>query len=162
LLARYPLLSPKEREKEFLRECGAAFIIGIGGQLSDGSIHDGRAPDYDDWSTPGEDGRMGLNGDIFVWNPVLEMPFELSSMGIRVDKTALLAQLEIRGMTQRKELYWHRRLLQDQMPLSIGGGIGQSRLCMYFLRKAHIGETQASMWPAEVLAECRRQNVPLL
>jgi aspartate--ammonia ligase len=162
LLARYPHLSPKEREKEFLRECGAAFIIGIGGQLSDGSIHDGRAPDYDDWSTQVEDGRKGLNGDIFVWNPVLEMPFELSSMGIRVDKTALLAQLEIRGMAQRKDLYWHRRLLQDQMPLSIGGGIGQSRLCMYFLRKAHIGETQASMWPAEMLAECRRQNVPLL
>ncbi len=162
LLARYPDLSPKQREKELLRECGAAFIIGIGGQLRDGTIHDGRAPDYDDWSSPGEDGQAGLNGDLFVWNPVLQMPFELSSMGIRVDKAALLKQLEIRGLMQRKDLYWHRRLLQDQMPLSIGGGIGQSRLCMYYLRKAHIGEIQASMWPVEMLTACRQQNVPLL
>jgi aspartate--ammonia ligase len=162
LLARYPKLSPKEREKELLKECGAAFIIGIGGQLSDGSIHDGRAPDYDDWSSPGENGYPGLNGDIFVWNPVLEMAFELSSMGIRVDKEALLRQLKIRDAMKRKDLYWHNRLLQDQMPLSVGGGIGQSRLCMYYLRKAHVGEIQASMWPAEMLKTCREHNIPLL
>ncbi len=162
LLVKYPKLSPKQRETELLRECGAAFIIGIGGRLSDGSIHDGRAPDYDDWSTPSANSHVGLNGDIFIWNPVLEMAFELSSMGIRVDKEALLRQLEIRGCLARRELYWHRRLLQNQMPLSIGGGIGQSRLCMYFLRKAHVGEIQASLWPEEMLARCRQHNIPLL
>ncbi len=162
LLARYPGLAPRERETEFVREHGAAFIIGIGGSLADGTIHDGRAPDYDDWSTPTVDGCKGLNGDIFVWNPVLKMAFELSSMGIRVDKQALVRQLDIRGCPERRELMWHRKLLQDEMPLSIGGGIGQSRLCMYFLRKAHIGEIQASLWPDEMIRRCREQNVPLL
>ncbi len=162
LLAKYPKLTPKQRETELLRECGAAFIIGIGGQLSDGTIHDGRAPDYDDWSTPCSNSYVGLNGDIFIWNPVLEMAFELSSMGIRVDKTALVRQLEIRNCPVRRELYWHRRLLQDQMPLSIGGGIGQSRLCMYFLRKAHVGEIQASLWPEEMVSACRKHNICLL
>ncbi len=162
LWEKYPNLTPKERETEFLREFGAAFIIGIGGTLPDGSIHDGRAPDYDDWSTRTDSGRMGLNGDIFVWNPVLEMAFELSSMGIRVDKEALLHQLEIRGCLERKELKWHRKLLNDEMPLSIGGGIGQSRLCMYFLRKAHVGEIQASLWPAKMIKACREHGISLL
>lgn len=162
LLARYPTLSPKERERRLLEECGAAFIAGIGGALANGEIHDGRAPDYDDWSTPSSPGRRGLNGDILVWNPVLNLAFELSSMGIRVDQAALLRQLTIRGCEQRRELYWHRKLLNNEMPLSIGGGIGQSRLCMYFLRKAHIGEIQASLWPDEMIAACRSQNIPLL
>ena len=162
LLARYPKLNPKERETELLRECRAAFIIGIGGQLPDGTIHDGRAPDYDDWSTSGDGNLPGINGDIFLWNPVLKMAFEISSMGIRVDKEALLRQLEIRNLMHRKELFWHRKLLQDQMPLSIGGGIGESRLCMYFLRKAHVGEIQASLWPADMLKACREAGMPLL
>lgn len=162
LLARYPTLPPKERERKLLQECGAAFIVGIGGPLANGEIHDGRAPDYDDWTTPCGDGRCGLNGDILVWNPVLKLAFELSSMGIRVDKPALLRQLELRGCQERRELYWHRKLLADEMPLSIGGGIGQSRLCMYFLRKAHIGEIQASLWPEDMRDGCRWLNIPLL
>ena len=162
LLARYPALTPKQRETELLRECRAAFIVGIGGQLADGTIHDGRAPDYDDWSTPTADGRQGLNGDLFVWNPVLNLAFELSSMGLRVDAPAMLRQLAIRGCPERTQLFWHQRLLQGQMPLSIGGGIGQSRLCMYYLRKAHVGEIQASLWPEEMVATCRKHNIPLL
>lgn len=162
LLARYPGKSPKQREYELLQECGAAFIIGIGGELSDGTIHDGRAPDYDDWSSLGENSKPGLNGDIFVWNPVLKMAFELSSMGIRVSPESLLRQLKIRSCTKRQELMWHRKLLANEMPLSIGGGIGQSRLCMYFLRKAHIGEIQASLWPQEMIEICRENNIPLL
>lgn len=162
LLARYPGKSPKQREYELLRECGAAFIMGIGGELSDGTIHDGRAPDYDDWSSMGENGKPGLNGDIFVWNPVLKMAFELSSMGIRVSPESLLRQLKIRSCPQRQELMWHRKLLANEMPLSIGGGIGQSRLCMYFLRKAHVGEIQASLWPQQMIEICRENNIPLL
>jgi aspartate--ammonia ligase len=162
LRSKYPKLTPKQREYRLLRECGAAFIIGIGGTLGDGTIHDGRAPDYDDWSTPTPGGRKGLNGDIFLWNPVLQMAFELSSMGIRVDKPALLRQLKIRNCMERKKLLWHQKLLNDEMPLSIGGGIGQSRLCMYFLRKAHVGEIQASLWPDEMVAACRKHRIPLL
>jgi aspartate--ammonia ligase len=162
LRAQYPKLTPKRREHQLLRECGAAFIIGIGGDLGDGSIHDDRAPDYDDWSTPTPEGRQGLNGDIMVWNPVLKMAFELSSMGIRVDRKAMLRQLKIRGCEQRRELLWHRRLLDNGMPLSIGGGIGQSRLCMYFLRKAHVGEIQTSLWPEPMIATCRQHNIALL
>ncbi len=162
LLDMYPGQSPKQREASFLQAHGAAFIIGIGGQLSDGTIHDGRAPDYDDWSTPSQPGHVGLNGDIFLWNPILEMAFEVSSMGIRVDKEALLRQLTIRGCEARKELLWHRKLLADEMPLSIGGGLGQSRLCMYFLRKAHIGEIQASLWPDEMIQTCREHGIQLL
>ena len=162
LLARYPKLTPKERETALLRDCRAAFIIGIGGRLANGEMHDGRAPDYDDWSTPTGPGRQGLNGDIFIWNPVLNSAFELSSMGIRVDKETLVRQLEIRGCPERRELLFHRKLLADQMPLSIGGGIGQSRLCMYFLRKAHVGEIQTSLWPEDMIATCRQHNIPLL
>lgn len=162
LRLRYPDLNPKERERQLLLETGAAFIIGIGGALGDGTIHDGRAPDYDDWSTSGEGNLPGLNGDILVWNPVLEMPLELSSMGIRVDPAALRRQLEIRACPQRSNLFWHRKLLANEMPLTIGGGIGQSRLCMYFLRKAHVGEIQASLWPEAMIASCRQNNIPLL
>ncbi|WCJ58815.1 aspartate--ammonia ligase [Fontisphaera persica] len=162
LRQRYPQLPPRERENALLKEVGAAFIIGIGGPLGDGSIHDGRAPDYDDWITPGDQGRPGLNGDIFVWHPVLECAFELSSMGIRVSPASLMQQLEIRGCLERQNLYWHRRLLRGELPLSIGGGIGQSRLCMYFLRKAHVGETQASLWPEEMMQECRKHGIALL
>jgi len=162
LLDRFPDLPPREREQRLLAECRAAFIIGIGGALANGENHDGRAPDYDDWTTPTERGYCGLNGDLFVWNPVLERAFELSSMGIRVNQDALLRQLAIRHCEERRELMWHRRLLDGQMPLSIGGGIGQSRLCMYFLRKAHVGEIQASLWPEEMLAACRAQGIPLL
>jgi aspartate--ammonia ligase len=162
LLQRWPDRTPKQREHALLREGGAAFIIGIGGPLSNGEIHDGRAPDYDDWLTPGDHGFPGLNGDLFVWNPVLEMAFELSSMGIRVDKQTMLRQLEVRRCPERQHLFWHQKLLKDEMPLSIGGGIGQSRLCMYFLRKAHVGEIQASQWPEAMIAECRRHGIPLL
>jgi aspartate--ammonia ligase len=162
LRARHPRLTPRQREQRLLRECGAAFITGIGGDLGDGTIHDGRAPDYDDWSTPTADGRRGLNGDIFIWNPVLKTAFELSSLGIRVDRKALLRQLKIRGCAGRVKLFWHRNLLGGGMPLSIGGGIGQSRLCMYFLRKAHVGEIQASLWPDDMVVACRRHRMPLL
>ena len=162
LFARFPRLPPRERENRLLRECRAAFIVGIGGTLANGEIHDGRAPDYDDWTTPTGAGRKGLNGDLFIWNPLLKIAFELSSMGIRVDKKTLLRQLKIRGCEERRKLFWHRKLLNGQMPPSIGGGIGQSRLCMYFLRKAHVGEIQASLWPDEMVATCRRHNIPLL
>ena len=162
LLEDYPTLSPKERETEAAKKYGAIFIIGIGGELSNGTIHDGRAPDYDDWSTPTKNGYKGLNGDIVVWNNVLKDSYELSSMGIRVDKNALLSQLEIRNVKEREKLYWHERLINGEFPLSIGGGIGQSRLCMYYLRKAHIGETQSSIWPDEMRTICEKNNIPLL
>jgi aspartate--ammonia ligase len=158
----YPGLSPKEREYNIAKQYGAVFIIGIGGPLGDGKKHDGRAPDYDDWTTPGEKGLPGLNGDIILWNSVLEIPFEISSMGIRVDKAALLKQLEMEGKTERLSMYFHKRLMEDSLPLSIGGGIGQSRLCMFFLRKAHIGEIQASIWPEEMYTQCRDLNINLI
>lgn len=162
LLQMYPKLTPKERENEVAKKHGAVFVIGIGSEMSNGTIHDGRAPDYDDWSTPTEMGYKGLNGDIIVWNPLLESSLELSSMGIRVDKDALLKQLELRNAEDRKNLYWHKRLINDELPLSIGGGIGQSRLCMYYLRKAHIGEIQSSIWPDEMRTVCMKNNIPLL
>jgi len=159
LLQRYPKLTPKEREQEITKVHGAVFIIGIGGKLSNGQVHDGRAPDYDDWTTPNSAGYNGLNGDILIWNPVLQQSFEISSMGIRVDKEALLRQLEITGANERKELMFHKKLLKDELPLSIGGGIGQSRLCMYLLRKAHIGEVQASLWPEEMVQQCAEHGI---
>ena len=162
LLQRYPTLTPKEREDAICREWGAVFVIGIGGRLSNGEKHDGRAPDYDDWSTVAENGLEGLNGDILIWYPVLERSFELSSMGIRVDKESLLRQLAIEHQEERKELYFHRQLLSDRLPLSIGGGIGQSRLCMVLLQKAHIGEIQASIWPDEMREECRKLGIRLI
>lgn len=158
----YPNLTPKEREHEITKKHKAVFLIGIGGELSDGKRHDGRAPDYDDWTTPGEDGLPGLNGDILLWNSVLEIPFEVSSMGIRVDKKALQYQLNITGKEDRLNLYFHKRLMEDTLPLSIGGGIGQSRLCMFFLRKAHIGEIQASIWPKKMKDDCRSENIHLI
>jgi aspartate--ammonia ligase len=138
------------------------FIGGIGGKLSNGEKHDGRAPDYDDWSTVGEDGRMGLNGDILIWYPVLGRSLELSSMGIRVDKAALLRQLKEENQEEREQLYFHRQLMEDKLPLSIGGGIGQSRLCMVMLHKAHIGEIQASIWPDEMRQQCDTLGMPLI
>ncbi len=158
----YPDLTPKEREDRITREHGAVFIIGIGGKLGDGKEHDLRAPDYDDYSTMGENGLPGLNGDLLIWDSVIDRAVELSSMGIRVDKKALLHQLEISGKQERKELYFHRRLLAGTLPLSIGGGIGQSRLCMVYLRKAHIGEIQASIWPEEMRRECAENGMPLI
>lgn len=162
LLQMYPNLSPKEREDAICKKYGAVFIIGIGGKLSDGKKHDGRAPDYDDWSTVAEDGRAGLNGDILIWYPVLERSFELSSMGIRVDQEALLRQLKLEGKEDRKQLFFHRQLLDGRLPLSIGGGIGQSRLCMVMLHKAHIGEIQASIWPDDMRTECAQLGMPLI
>lgn len=162
LRRRYPDKSPKEREDLITREYGAVFIMGIGGKLGDGEPHDLRAPDYDDWSTPNEDGFEGLNGDLLVWNPILNRAMELSSMGIRVDKEAMLRQLTLCGQEQRKELYFHKRLLNDELPLCIGGGIGQSRLCMLFLQKAHIGEIQASIWPDEQRKACAKAGIQLI
>ena len=161
LLQRYPGLSPKERENAIVKEHKAVFIIGIGGALSDGSIHDGRAADYDDWSTPNADGFKGLNGDILLWNKTLNCAFEVSSMGIRVDAEAMLRQLEIRGQLWKKDLYFHKKLLAGELPYTIGGGIGQSRLCMYLLRKAHIGEIQSAIWPEEMRAACLRAGIEL-
>ena len=161
LLQEFPALTPKEREQAAARKYGALFLIGIGGELSDGQRHDGRAPDYDDWSTPTEGGYKGLNGDIIVWNPVLESAFELSSMGIRVDAEALERQLAICGCPERREMEFHRLLLEGRLPLSIGGGIGQSRLCMFYLRCAHIGEVQVSIWPERMIAECAAHGIHL-
>lgn len=162
LALKYPDLTPRERETVIAREYGAVFVIGIGGELPSGEIHDGRAPDYDDWNTVTKPGYKGLNGDIILWNEVLNRAFEISSMGIRVDKAALLEQLKIRKLEGRKELFWHQLLLNDKLPLSIGGGIGQSRLCMYFLRKAHIGEIQSSIWPEKMVSECKSHGIQLL
>jgi aspartate--ammonia ligase len=162
LQRKYPNLNPRQREEEVVRQHRAVFIIGIGANLADGIPHDGRAPDYDDWITETSTGLRGLNGDIIIWNNVLNRSYELSSMGIRVDCEALLRQLEITGTIGRKELLFHRRLLNNELPLSIGGGIGQSRLCMYFLRKAHIGEVQVGVWPAEMVEMCRANNIFLL
>jgi len=158
----YPDLTPKERENAIVREHKAVFIIGIGGKLADGTIHDGRAADYDDWSTPNSDGFEGLNGDILLWNSVLESAFEISSMGIRVDAAALRRQLAERGQEEKKDLYFHRRLLEGSLPFSIGGGIGQSRLCMFLLRKAHIGEIQSALWPEEMRVACREGGIELV
>lgn len=162
LLKRYPDLSPKEREDAICKAYGAVFLIGIGGKLANGEKHDGRAPDYDDWSTVAENGQAGLNGDILIWYPVLGRSFELSSMGIRVDKESLLRQLKLENCEERKELYFHKKLLNGELPLSIGGGIGQSRLCMVLLHKGHIGEIQASIWPDEMRRECDEMGMQLI
>ena len=151
LVKRYPDLTSKERENAICKEFGAVFLIGIGGKLSDGKPHDGRASDYDDWTTESENGYKGLNGDILVWNEELGTAFELSSMGIRVDEKALRLQVSITGDEDRLEMDWHKDLLAGKLPLTIGGGIGQSRLAMFLLRKKHIGEVQSSVWPKEML-----------
>ncbi len=162
LQREYPHLTPWQREDAITRRYRAVFIIGIGAPLADGRPHDGRAPDYDDWTTETGNGYRGLNGDIIIWNDVLQRAYELSSMGIRVDKAALLRQLALTGTMERQNLLFHRRLLNDELPLSIGGGIGQSRLCMYYLKKAHIGEIQVSIWPPEMVETCRSNGIFLL
>ena len=162
LLQMYPNKTPKEREDLICKKYGAVFLMGIGGKLSNGEKHDGRAPDYDDWSTKNEDGKFGLNGDILIWYPILNRSFELSSMGIRVDIEALNRQLRLENKEERKELYFHKKLLNGELPLTIGGGIGQSRLCMVLLHKAHIGEIQASIRPEKMREECAKHNMPLI
>ena len=162
LLKEYPGLSPREREAEAAKKYGAIFLIGIGNPLSDGEPHDGRAPDYDDWITPNSDGYIGLNGDLIFWDNVLDTPFELSSMGIRVSPESLRKQLAARGCEDRAELTFHKALLNGELPYSIGGGIGQSRLCMFLLQKAHIGEVQASIWPEDQIEECKKAGINLL
>ena len=162
LIAMYPGMTAKERENAIAKAYGAVFIIGIGGTLSNGEPHDLRAPDYDDWTTPNEEGFNGLNGDILVWYPLIDRAVELSSMGIRVDKETLLRQLELTGKQERKNLFFHQKLLNGELPLSIGGGIGQSRLCLMLLHKAHIGEIQASIWPQAMREECKRLGMPLI
>lgn len=162
LLQKYPTFTAKQCEDAIAKEYGAVFIIGIGCTLSNGEKHDGRAPDYDDWSTVAENGQTGLNGDLLVWDEVLNRSLELSSMGIRVNKEALVRQLELCNAEEKKELYFHKRLLAGELPLSIGGGIGQSRLCMFYLRKAHIGEIQASIWPEEMRREAQAAGMHLI
>ncbi len=149
----YPDLEPSQRETEFVRKCGAMFLMQIGGKLKSGKKHDGRAPDYDDWA---------LNGDIVLYYPVLDRAFEISSMGIRVDKESLVRQLELEGMTERLNLPFHKALMEDKLPLTIGGGIGQSRLCMFLLGKRHIGEVQSSIWPEEMVRDCKEKGITLL
>ena len=162
LLKMYPDMSSKDRENAIVKEHKAVFIIGIGGKLSNGESHDGRAADYDDWSTINEEGYEGLNGDLLLWNPVLESAFEVSSMGIRVDEQALERQLALKGEEWKSELLYHRMLLSGELPYTIGGGIGQSRLCMFLLRKAHIGEIQSSIWPEEMRIRCHAAGVDLV
>ena len=162
LQREFPGKTPKEREYEACKKYGAIFLIGIGGKLPDGSIHDGRAPDYDDWITESGDGHRGLNGDLMVWNPVLQNAMELSSMGIRVSPESLKAQLEERGCPERAKLDFHAKLLSGSLSQTLGGGIGQSRLCMYFLRKAHIGEIQVSTWPKDMVEKCTQAGISIL
>ena len=150
---RWPDLTPKERENAFLKEHPTAFIMQIGKKLKSGKIHDGRAPDYDDWD---------LNGDIMFWNDLLGCAFEVSSMGIRVDPESLDRQLTERGCDDRRKLTFHKLLLDGRLPLTIGGGIGQSRLCMLLLQKAHVGEVQASIWDDDTIRECAYSGVTLL
>ena len=162
LLQKYPTLTPKEREDAICKEFGAVFVIGIGAELSNGEPHDLRSPDYDDWTTVNEENSVGLNGDLLVWNSVLETSMELSSMGVRVDKEALLKQLELKGQNDKLSLFFHKKLVNDELPLSIGGGIGQSRLCMFFMRKAHIGEIQSSIWPKEMRVDASNNGIHLI
>ncbi len=150
---KYPDLTPKERENSITREYGAVFVMKVGNLLNSGQKHDGRSPDYDDWE---------LNGDILFYNEVLDIAFELSSMGIRVDEDSLTKQLKISGCEDRKNLKYHKMLLEGELPYAIGGGIGQSRICMYFLRKAHIGEVQVGLWPEDMISECRELGINLL
>jgi aspartate--ammonia ligase len=150
---RYPELTPKQREDKITKEFGAVFVMQIGGLLKSGEKHDGRSPDYDDWL---------LNGDILLWYPVLERAIEISSMGIRVDEKALLKQLKLANADHRAMLDFHQSVLKRELPFTIGGGIGQSRLCMFFLKKAHIGEVQVSVWNDHIIDECKKGNIPLL
>ena len=149
----YPNMTAKERENAIVKEHGAVFLIGIGNTLKSGKPHDGRSPDYDDWN---------LNGDILVWYEPINQALELSSMGIRVNKESLLKQLELTNTLDRLECDYHKMVVNNELPLTIGGGIGQSRLCMFFLRKRHIGEVQASVWPDEMIADCEQRGIHLL
>ena len=158
----YPEKTPKEREDAICEKFGAVFVVGIGCKLGDGKKHDGRAPDYDDYTTEGLNGLPGLNGDLLLWNEVLQRAFEISSMGIRVNQETLLSQLKEEGEEERLNYYFHQKLMAGELPLSIGGGIGQSRLCMFYLRKAHIGEIQASIWPEDMRKECLASNIELI
>ena len=162
LLREYPGMTAKERENAAAKKYGAVFICGIGGKLPDGSIHDGRAPDYDDWITDAGDGHVGLNGDIIVWNETLGRAFELSSMGIRVSPESLKRLLKERGCEERAELPFQKKLLNGELSFTLGGGIGQSRLCMFLLRKAHICEVQVSEWPQSELDACAAAGIPVL
>lgn len=162
LYQRWPDLDPRERENRICDEHRAVFVIGIGGNLPDGNPHDGRAPDYDDWTTPHSGGGRGLNGDILIWNAVLGRAFEISSMGIRVDRETLREQLKIRDLEERLDLDFHRQLLAGRLPQTMGGGIGQSRLCMFFLRAAHVGEVACGVWPETMRQACRQANITLL
>lgn len=162
VLQRYPSLSPKDREHAITKEFGAIFIIGIGSPLSNGEPHDNRSSDYDDWTTESEHGHLGLNGDLLVWDQNLERSVELSSMGIRVDKKALKHQLNLTNSMDKQNLFYHNLLLTDQLPLSIGGGLGQSRICMFLLKKEHIGQVQASIWPTHVLEQAKQRGIHLL
>jgi aspartate--ammonia ligase len=150
---QYPNLTPKQREDAIAKEYGAVFLMGIGGRLRSGQKHDGRSPDYDDWT---------LNGDILFWYPVMERSVEISSMGIRVDEKALIQQLKLANLEHRKELEYHQSILKGELPYTIGGGIGQSRLCLFLLKKAHIGEVQVSVWNDQIIEECLKSNIPLL
>ena len=162
LLQMYPDFSAKEREDAITKTYKAVFIIGIGSKLSNGEKHDNRAPDYDDWTTIGENGLPGLNGDLLLWNDTLERAVEISSMGIRVNPQTMLRQLELTGTEERKNLYFHKRLLNNELTQTIGGGIGQSRLCMFYLRKGHIGEIQASIWPEDMREEALKAGMYLI
>jgi len=153
MLQKYPHLSNRERENAVAKEFGAVFIIGIGKPLSNGSSHDDRAADYDDWN---------YNGDILVWHDTLKVGLEISSMGIRVNKESLLKQLEHKKENFKLELDYHKQIVNDELPLTIGGGIGQSRLCLYFLNKAHIGEVQSSYWDEEDIEQFKKYNINLL
>ena len=159
LRRKYPGLSPRERENAIAREYGAVFVQGIGGPLGDGTVHDGRSPDYDDWSTETRPGLFGLNGDIIIYHPVLETAVELSSMGIRVNPQSLRLQLELAHALDRVPLKFHKLLLSNVLPQTMGGGIGQSRLCMLLLKKCHIGEVQSSVWPQSTLNTCEKADV---
>ncbi|KEO74186.1 aspartate--ammonia ligase [Anditalea andensis] len=162
LLAQYPDLTPKEREQKVAERYGAVFLIGIGAKLSNGEAHDSRASDYDDWSSSTEEGYFGINGDILLWNPVLNQSFEISSMGVRVDAASLAHQMKISYTEQRKKLFFHKNLLEGKLPESIGGGIGQSRVCMFLLKKTHIGEVQAGIWPEEIIHSCKDLGINLM
>lgn len=149
----YPDLSPKERENKITKEHKTVFLMQIGKPLSNGKPHDGRSPDYDDWE---------LNGDLLLWYDLFDSAIEISSMGIRVDSFSLERQLILAGCEDRKDLPFHKALLNDELPLTMGGGIGQSRLCLIMLKKAHVGEVQASLWPKDIIEECAKQNIHLL
>lgn len=162
VLDMFPDLTPKQREHAVTKKYGAVFIIGIGNKLSNGEPHDKRSADYDDWTTPTHQGYQGLNGDLLVWDEIQGQSLELSSMGIRVDKKALLYQLELENLQNRSELFYHNLLLNDKLPLCIGGGLGQSRICMFLLKKQHIGQVQASIWPEHIKQEALEKGIHLL